>query len=200
MPRYGLLRFARNDGWIQFRDLAALIARGLRLSLPSIETEGAGKTGCALHPRSRVHLRKKTRTRAYRSSGSIPAFPAQGKIYSPVKLYEVRIPLMRSRLTAQFLHLTRHCPSGVFNAHVRENPREHGTQTNGAKSQSTTLRELQRQAKESRSERRPTRRSLRSSANEVIAALPSSASANARVARSTVQISNRTAARVPRSR
>jgi hypothetical protein len=40
--------------------------------------EGAGKTGCALHPRSRVpmHMQKK-RTRAYRFSGSSPAFPAQ---------------------------------------------------------------------------------------------------------------------------
>ena len=41
------------------------------------KTEGAGKTGCALHPRSRVQLRTQKRTRAYRFSGSIPAFPAQ---------------------------------------------------------------------------------------------------------------------------
>ena len=40
--------------------------------------EGAGKTGCALHPRSRVQLmHKKVRTRAYRFSGNTPAFPAQ---------------------------------------------------------------------------------------------------------------------------
>jgi hypothetical protein len=40
--------------------------------------EGAGKTGCALHPRSRVHLMLwKMRTRAYRFSGNTPAFPAQ---------------------------------------------------------------------------------------------------------------------------
>jgi hypothetical protein len=40
--------------------------------------EGAGKTGCALHPRSRVHLMlKEMRTRAYRFSGNTPAFPAQ---------------------------------------------------------------------------------------------------------------------------
>jgi len=40
--------------------------------------EGAGKTGCALHPRS--HVQRCTwqkRTRAYRFSGSSPAFPAQ---------------------------------------------------------------------------------------------------------------------------
>ena len=39
--------------------------------------EGAGKTGCALHPRSRVQVHKRVRTRAYRSSGEHPAFPAQ---------------------------------------------------------------------------------------------------------------------------
>ena len=33
--------------------------------------EGAGKTGCALHPRSRVQTDKQKRTRAYRFSGSI---------------------------------------------------------------------------------------------------------------------------------
>ena len=45
------------------------------LNLPP--REGAGKTGCALHPRSRAQLHKTKRTRAYRFSGSIPAFPAQ---------------------------------------------------------------------------------------------------------------------------
>src|ERR1700716_4222519 len=40
--------------------------------------EGAGKTGCALHPRSRVQLFYwQKRTRAYRFSGGNPAFPAQ---------------------------------------------------------------------------------------------------------------------------
>src|SRR5205823_5649672 len=43
----------------------------------TLEKEGAGKTGCALHPRSRVQICAKKRTRAYRFSGSIPAFPAQ---------------------------------------------------------------------------------------------------------------------------
>ena len=46
------------------------------LSLP-LKTEGAGKTGCAPHPRSRVQLCKRTRTRAYRFGGNTPAFPAQ---------------------------------------------------------------------------------------------------------------------------
>jgi hypothetical protein len=40
--------------------------------------EGAGKTGCALHPRSRVQCAfKERRTRAYRFSGNTPAFPAR---------------------------------------------------------------------------------------------------------------------------
>src|SRR5205807_7442484 len=39
--------------------------------------EGAGDTGCALHPRSRVQLCEKLRTRAYRFSGNTPASPAQ---------------------------------------------------------------------------------------------------------------------------
>ena len=46
-------------------------------SLPS-NIEGAGKTGCALHPRSRVHwVVGSVRTRAYRFSGNTPAFPAR---------------------------------------------------------------------------------------------------------------------------
>jgi len=40
-------------------------------------SEGAGKTGCALHPRSRVPMHIAKRTRAYRFSGSSPAFPVQ---------------------------------------------------------------------------------------------------------------------------
>ena len=61
---------------MRIRDLAAGPAR----ALPDdalLKTEGAGKTGCALHPRSRVHVHEEMRTRAYRSSGEHPAFPAQ---------------------------------------------------------------------------------------------------------------------------
>ena len=53
------------------------IARGLFKVTPPLQTKGAGKTGCALHPRSRVQRAQKKRTRAYRFSGSSPAFPAQ---------------------------------------------------------------------------------------------------------------------------
>ena len=43
-----------------------------------LETEGAGNAGCALHPRSRVPMRKrKWRARAYRCSGGSPTSPAQ---------------------------------------------------------------------------------------------------------------------------
>src|SRR6478672_6813158 len=59
------------------RDLATHCARGLLFVYPPQKTEGAGKTGCALHPRSRVQSAQQKRTRAYRFSGSIPAFPAQ---------------------------------------------------------------------------------------------------------------------------
>jgi hypothetical protein len=45
--------------------------------LLALQSEGAGKTGCALHPRSRVQSCTRVRTRAYRSSGEHPAFPAQ---------------------------------------------------------------------------------------------------------------------------
>ena len=46
--------------------------------LSLLEREGAGKTGCALHPRSRVQCAfKEKRTRAYRFSGNTPAFPAR---------------------------------------------------------------------------------------------------------------------------
>jgi hypothetical protein len=52
-------------------------ARALQERWPSKKAEGAGKTGCALHPRSRVQNHIKKRTRAYRFSGNTPAFPAQ---------------------------------------------------------------------------------------------------------------------------
>ena len=59
------------------RVLAARSARGLLLNFPPTKVEGAGKTGCSLHPRSRVQSAQQKRTRAYRFSGNTPAFPAQ---------------------------------------------------------------------------------------------------------------------------
>jgi hypothetical protein len=51
--------------------------RVLHFVVPSENREGAGKTGCALHPRSHVQDAQSKRTRAYRFSGNTPAFPAQ---------------------------------------------------------------------------------------------------------------------------
>ena len=51
---------------IHVRILAAGDARGLRFV--SLNLEGAGNAGCALHPRSRVQKAKGKRTRAYRFS------------------------------------------------------------------------------------------------------------------------------------
>ncbi len=103
--KYLLIQFS-NSACLQTqpRILAARCARALRRLPPSIRTrgrresrvraapavscanmhkkthtkqEGAGKAGCALHPRSRVQTCTKKRTRAYRFSGGIPAFPAR---------------------------------------------------------------------------------------------------------------------------
>ncbi len=66
-----------NSERICVRIVATRCARALRRLPPSEEQEGAGKAGCALHPRSRVQQCTKKRTRAYRSSGGNPAFPAR---------------------------------------------------------------------------------------------------------------------------
>jgi hypothetical protein len=71
------LRHARHTFEIHFRILAARRARALPEFSLTLEQEGAGKAGCALHPRSRVQTCTKKRTRAYRSSGGNPAFPAR---------------------------------------------------------------------------------------------------------------------------
>ena len=80
VPRGGLLRFARNDVWRHLRQDLRILAAHCRPRFanpcPS-KREGAGNAGCALHPRSRVQKCAKKRTRAYRYSGDIPAFPAQ---------------------------------------------------------------------------------------------------------------------------
>src|SRR4030081_472899 len=46
-----------------------------RLAL--FETEGAGKTGCLLHPRSRVRFAQTKVHTSIQGSGNTPAFPAQ---------------------------------------------------------------------------------------------------------------------------
>ena len=46
-------------------------------SFRPLETEGAGKTGCALHPRSRVRFVDRKLHTSIQGSGEHPAFPAQ---------------------------------------------------------------------------------------------------------------------------
>ena len=60
-----------------FAILAAHCARGLHLRLPSSKSEGAGKTGCLLHPRSRVRFAQTKLHTSIQGSGNTPAFPAQ---------------------------------------------------------------------------------------------------------------------------
>jgi hypothetical protein len=63
--------------WMQLRVLAAHTARGLQLRWRPLVREGAGKAGCALHPRSRVpNAQKKTHT-SIQVQRRHPAFPAQ---------------------------------------------------------------------------------------------------------------------------
>ena len=64
-----------------FANHVSLLPRGTRATLKRgtrrDPKRDAGKTGCALHPRSRVQMHIKKRTRADRFSGNTPAFPAQ---------------------------------------------------------------------------------------------------------------------------
>jgi len=46
-------------------------------NFPPSKTEGAGKTGCALHPRSRVRIAQNKVHTSIQGSGEHPAFPAQ---------------------------------------------------------------------------------------------------------------------------
>src|SRR6266511_2987920 len=46
-------------------------------SFGPLQSEGAGKTGCLLHPRSRVRFAQTKLHTSIQGSGSIPAFPAQ---------------------------------------------------------------------------------------------------------------------------
>src|ERR1700730_2776156 len=55
----------------RLRDLAAGFARGLPETFLSLQTEGAGNTGCALHPRSRVQ--KVHKINAHEHTGSAEA-------------------------------------------------------------------------------------------------------------------------------
>jgi hypothetical protein len=50
----GLLRFARNDGKLWRRDLAARFARVLPGNFRPLQSEGAGNAGRTMHPQPRM--------------------------------------------------------------------------------------------------------------------------------------------------
>jgi hypothetical protein len=61
--------------WVRLRDLAACFARGLNRSSPSSWVEGAGKTGCLLHPRSRVRFALKKMHTSIQVQAEHPGLP-----------------------------------------------------------------------------------------------------------------------------
>src|SRR3982074_850628 len=76
-PLSGTLAFdPRNDvDRCAFAISRRIAPEVLQIARPQKE-EGARKTGCALHSRSRVQTSTRKLTRAYRFSGNTPAFPA----------------------------------------------------------------------------------------------------------------------------
>jgi hypothetical protein len=68
---------ANTASQTQPHDLATSSARVIPQTFRPSKEEGAGKTGCTLHPRSRAQRHTRKRARAYRFSGGNPAFPAQ---------------------------------------------------------------------------------------------------------------------------
>ena len=74
------LRFARNDVTPAEYDFAfsrRIASEACWINVPPSRLEGAGKTGCLLHPRSRVRFAQTKLHTSTQGSGSIPAFPAQ---------------------------------------------------------------------------------------------------------------------------
>jgi hypothetical protein len=76
VERGGLLRCARNDVDTVSHSRDADRPR-FASSLPSSKSEGAGKTGCLLHPRSRVRFALTKLHTSIQGSANTPAFPAQ---------------------------------------------------------------------------------------------------------------------------
>ena len=73
-------RFARNDVTPAEYDFAfsrRIASEACWINVPPSRLEGAGKTGCLLHPRSRVRFAQTKLHTSIQGSGSIPAFPAQ---------------------------------------------------------------------------------------------------------------------------
>jgi hypothetical protein len=74
--RMDCLRFARNDGGYSFA-FSRRISPEVCISFALQNLEGAGKTGCLLHPRSRVRFALTKLHTSIQGSGNTPAFPAQ---------------------------------------------------------------------------------------------------------------------------
>ena len=76
--RWVSLRSTHPDDGYDFAFSRRYCARGLLITSSALfESEGAGKTGCLLHPRSRVRFAQTKLHTSIQGSGSIPAFPAQ---------------------------------------------------------------------------------------------------------------------------
>src|SRR5207249_4549259 len=87
LSSYAVISYTENWVYVAFAALAITIdiplpSRGagrpsFASSFALLEIEGAGKTGCLLHPRSRVRFAQTKVHTSIQGSGSIPAFPAQ---------------------------------------------------------------------------------------------------------------------------
>jgi hypothetical protein len=85
--RDGLRRCARNDGAKYESAFSRRHAPELLKNLPPSKTEGAGKAGCALHPRSRVPFAQKnahTSIQVQRRTSGLPCAMVLRSVLSPV--------------------------------------------------------------------------------------------------------------------
>ena len=73
--RDGLLRFARNDGKIRVRDLAAHFARVLALTFRPLPSEGAGNAGRPMRPIAACAMSVVERTRVSQVTPESPGIP-----------------------------------------------------------------------------------------------------------------------------
>ena len=74
------LRFARNDVTPAEYDFAfsrRIASEACWINVPPSRLEGAGKTGCLLHPRSRVRFAQTKLHTSIQGSANTPALPAQ---------------------------------------------------------------------------------------------------------------------------
>ncbi len=100
------------DGVAQLRDLATHFARGLLSSFLALQTEGAGKTGCALHPRSHVQLCEKG---AHEHTG--PAESIRPSLRNGFTAYAVISPATNSLLSPSLANMVCLNPVGSTRLH-----------------------------------------------------------------------------------